>query len=102
MIGPGSDKNPQGGEYRGVPTTESDREAFSDGEEEVDILLWEVITTLVLVRVRSWQIVIFLDVENRHGSPSKLILGDLRTRRIRREGNRTKERRHSRLFSKVK
>ena len=39
MIGPGSDKNPQGGEYTGVPTTESDREAFSDGEEEVDILL---------------------------------------------------------------
>merc|ERR1711962_302763 len=32
-------KTSQGGEYTGVPTTESDREAFSDGEEEVSTLL---------------------------------------------------------------
>ena len=44
--------------------------------------------------ITSTQIV-FLDVENRHGSPSKLILEDLRTRRTRREGNRTKGRSHS-------
>ena len=49
-----------------------------------------------ITNITSTQIV-FLDVENRHGSPSKLILEDLRTRRIRREGNRTKGRRHSRV-----
>ena len=42
-------KYPQGGEYTGVPTTESDREPFSDGEEEVDILLLNNHSHIIIV-----------------------------------------------------
>ena len=72
---------------------------WTSREEEMDLLLWEVIppATSHLLLYTDY---ILLDVENRQGSPSKLILVDLRTRRIRREENRTKERRHSRVSKK--
>ena len=72
---------------------------WTSREEEMDLLLWKVIpaATPHLLLFTDY---ILVDVENRQGSPSKLILVDLRTRRIRREENRTKERRHSRVSKK--